>query len=300
MNKKIIRSPLFYVGDKFKLIPQLNNIFPSQIDTFIEPFCGGGSVFLNINASKYIVNDIDKYVIKLHNFLLSYIDKEDIFFSVIKQNINKYQLSATYLGKNVPYELKYKFKKTYFAKYNKFAYTNMRKDFNKNKEDIMLLYMLIIYGFNRMIRFNSNGDFNLPVGNVDFNKNVENAIIDYFNNVKNKNILLYNLDFENFLNNIDIKKNDFIYLDPPYLITFSEYNKNWNESDELRLINILDKLNKKNIKFAVSNILWHKNRYNSIFNEWAQKYNIINISSNYISYHDNTNKNSIEVLVKNY
>ncbi|WP_297278500.1 Dam family site-specific DNA-(adenine-N6)-methyltransferase [uncultured Brachyspira sp.] len=300
MNKKIIRSPLFYVGDKFKLIPQLNNIFPKQIDTFIEPFCGGGSVFLNINANKYIVNDIDKYVIKLHNFLLSYINKEDLFFSVIKQNIDKYRLSATYLGKNVPYELKYKFKKTYFAKYNKFAYANMRKDFNKNKEDIMLLYMLIIYGFNRMIRFNSNGDFNLPVGNVDFNKNVENAIIDYFNNVKNKNILLYNLDFENFLNNIDFKKNDFIYLDPPYLITYSEYNKNWNENDELRLINTLDKLNKKNIKFAVSNILWHKNRYNCIFNEWAQKYNIINISSNYISYHDNTNKNSIEVLVKNY
>ena len=35
-------------------------------------------------------------------------------------------------------------------------------------------------------------------------------------------------------------------------------------------------------------------------NEWAQKYDIIHIDSNYISYHDNTEKDSIEVLVKNY
>ena len=58
------------------------------------------------------------------------------------------------------------------AKYNKEAYYKMRSDFNNDKDDMMLLYMLLIYGFNRMLRFNSKGDFNLPVGNVDFNKNV--------------------------------------------------------------------------------------------------------------------------------
>ena len=52
----------------------------------------------------------------------------------------------------------------------------MRSDFNNDKDDMMLLYMLLIYGFNRMLRFNSKGDFNLPVGNVDFNKNVVNAL----------------------------------------------------------------------------------------------------------------------------
>nr|WP_308149923.1 DNA adenine methylase [Spiroplasma sp. AdecLV25b] len=39
------RSPFFYVGDNYKLIKQLNDIFPTNINTLIEPFCGGGSVF---------------------------------------------------------------------------------------------------------------------------------------------------------------------------------------------------------------------------------------------------------------
>lgn len=50
-------------------------------------------------------------------------------------------------------------------------------DFNSNKNELIKLYLLLIYGFNRMLRFNRNGDFNLPVGNVDFNNNVVNALI---------------------------------------------------------------------------------------------------------------------------
>ena len=50
----------------------------------------------------------------------------------------------------------------------------MKDDFNETG-DIILLYLLLIYGFNHMIRFNKSGKFNLPVGNVDFNKNVYKA-----------------------------------------------------------------------------------------------------------------------------
>lgn len=71
--------------------------------------------------------------------------------------------------------------KTYYSKYNKDAYLKMRQDYNKNKDNVLLLYLLLIYGFNHMIRFNSKGDFNLPVGNVDFNKNVYIALINYLN-----------------------------------------------------------------------------------------------------------------------
>ena len=41
------RSPFFYVGDKYKLIGKIKQFFPSKINTFVEPFLGGGSVFLN-------------------------------------------------------------------------------------------------------------------------------------------------------------------------------------------------------------------------------------------------------------
>lgn len=294
------RSPFFYVGDKFKLLPQLKENFPKDIDRFIEPFCGGGSVFLNVDANEYLLNDIDTYMIRLHEFLVSYSDCQGDFWNVLESDIEKYGLSATYMGKDVPQELRKKFVKTYFAKYNKEAYMKLRADFNENKTDMMLLYMLLIYGFNRMLRFNRKGDFNLPVGNVDFNQNVVNAVNAYFEYVKDRDIEFYNMDFQDFVNNAEPSENDFVYLDPPYLITFSEYNKLWDEDCEMRLIHFLDELNAKGVRFAVSNVLWHRKRYNGTFNEWAQQYNIVRIQSNYISYHDNTEKDSYEVLVKNY
>lgn len=294
------RSPFFYVGDKFKLVPQLKENFPKTIDRFIEPFCGGGSVFLNTNAKEYLLNDINTYMIKLHKFLISFSNKQNAFWDELKLDIDKYKLSATFIGKDVPKEYRKEFVKTYFAKYNREAYYKMRSDFNEDKDNMMLLYMLLIYGFNRMLRFNSKGDFNLPVGNVDFNKNVENALNSYFEYVSDKNIELFNMDFQEFIERVQPTPNDMVYLDPPYLITFSEYNKLWNEDSEMRLIDYLDELNSRNVRFAVSNVLWHRKRYNGTFNKWAQKYNIVRIKSNYISFNDNTEKDTYEVLVKNY
>lgn len=294
------RSPFFYVGDKFKLLPQLKKNFPDDINRFIEPFCGGGSVFLNVDANEYLLNDIDTYMIQLHEFLMSYSDDQENFWCELENYIKRYNLSATYMGRDVPQDLRKEFVKTYFAKYNKEAYMNLRADFNSNKDNMMLLYMLLIYGFNRMLRFNRKGDFNLPVGNVDFNQNVVNALNTYFDYIKDKEIEFYNMDFQDFVNQIEPEADDFVYLDPPYLITFSEYNKLWDEDSEMRLIRFLDELNERGIRFAVSNVLWHRRRYNGTFNEWAQQYNIVRIHSNYISYHDNTEKDSYEVLVKNY
>lgn len=97
-------------------------------------------------------------------------------------------------------DLKSLYKKTYFAKYNKKAYEQMRSDFNESSKDNMsILYLLLIYGFNRMLRFNKRGDFNLPVGNVDFNSNVVSALENYFQEVKNKKPKWYNLDYKVFL-----------------------------------------------------------------------------------------------------
>ncbi len=297
--RKIRRSPFFYVGDKFKLIPQLKENFPTVIDRFIEPFCGGGSVFLNVDANCYLLNDIDSNMIGLHNFLLDFADSPEAFWEKTNRLIVQYNLSATFINRGVPKELRKRFVKTYFAKYNKEAYYKMRYDYNQT-QDLHLLYLLLIYGFNRFLRFNSKGEFNLPVGNVDFNHNVKNALDEYFSYVCNKDIEFSSLDFEEFIETVQPTADDLVYLDPPYLITFSEYNKLWNEENEIRLINFLDKLDEQGVRFAVSNILWHRTRYNGTFNEWAQKYNIVRIKSNYISFHDNTEKDSYEVLVKNY
>jgi DNA adenine methylase len=298
---KVNRSPLFYVGDKYKLISEIKTFFPDNIRNFVEPFVGGGSAFLNVDAESFYLNDINNKVISLHKMLNSYVGNEPAFFDSINKIIDKYNLSCSYKKDIVPCELKVKYPKTYYAEYNKNGFYRLRDDFNKsNQTDLIMLYVLLIYGFNRMIRFNSKGEYNLPVGNVDFNQNTISALKAYFNVVNSKQTHWFNTDFESFINELNLNENDLVYLDPPYLITFSEYNKLWNNETEHRLIKLLDNLNECKIRFAISNVTHYKGRINSEFLSWSEKYNTHSIKSNYISYHDNTIKNFNEVLVTNY
>ena len=299
----VYRSPLFYVGDKYKLITEIHSHFPQHIRRLVEPFVGGGSVFMNITADEYYLNDIDTNIISLHKFLCKNSKNADKFLQKITNTAIHYGLSRSVVEDVVPDELKKQFVKTYYARFNRLGYERMRSDYNSSeKREIFLLYMLLIYGFNHMIRFNRNGDFNLPVGNVDFNPNVEKSIRDYFNLVQEKQIYWYNKDFETFVSKLELGPDDLVYLDPPYLITFSEYNKLWDENTEKRLLKLLDKFNERDIKFALSNVINYKGRVNKLLLEWSNtgKYHIHPIKSNYISYHDNTINKFNDILITNF
>lgn len=301
MNNKIIRSPFFYVGDKYKLMSQLQKLMPEEIGTYIEPFVGGGSSLINTRAKKYIANDIDSNVIRLHKFLCKYSNDKEFLLNSLYLVIDKYGLSCSYLGKTVPEDLKKQYVKTYYSRFNKANYERMRNDFNHDSNNDMLLYLLLIYGFNHMIRFNSDGLFNLPVGNVDFNNNVYNALSNYLNFISENDVEFHNKDYRNFLDNLNIDTDSYIYFDPPYLISQSEYNKLWNEEEEIKLCNYLDELNSKGIKFGITNLINHKGKFNKTFYEWSKKYITYDIDSNYISFNDNTiKKTSKEVFVTNY
>ncbi|MDP2909504.1 MAG: Dam family site-specific DNA-(adenine-N6)-methyltransferase [bacterium] len=301
MNNKIKRSPLFYVGDKYKLMKQLIGLFPSEVDKFYEPFVGGGTVFLNINANKYFLNDIDKNLVNIHNFLIESSKNQDRFFRNIEKIIDKYSLSRSYKEDVVPAFLKKQWKKTYFARFNKEGYDKLRAKVNKyTKNNPLILYILLIYGFNRMLRFNSGGKFNLPVGNVDFNKNVVGALNNYFDFVCGKQIAFGSKDFRSYFADKNFSKNDFVYLDPPYLITASEYNKLWDQQSEVDLLDTIDALNRKGVRFALSNVTHYNGSKNNLLIDWMKKYKIHRIESNYINYHDNGRKQIKEVLITNY
>jgi len=301
MNSKITRSPLFYVGDKYKSMTQLLNLFPKKINEFYEPFVGGGTVFLNVTAKKYYLNDIDKNLIDIHRFLIENSKNPSKFFSDVEKIIYKYNLSHSFKEDVIPDSMKKKWKKTYFAKFNKGGYEKLREYVNKNKKnDPLILYILLIYGFNRMLRFNGGGRFNLPVGNVDFNKNVVNALNNYFDFVHNKKILVSSKDFRDFFSKKDFSKNDFVYLDPPYLISASEYNKFWDQTSESDLLSLIDGLDKKGIKFALSNITHYNGSKNNLLIKWIKKYRTHKVKSNYISFHNNKQKKINEVLITNY
>ena len=215
-ESRTIRSPFFYVGDKYKLMPQLKRMMPEDIGQYIEPFVGGGSSFLNSKGFKYVLNDIDPYVVELHRQIGAYAWKQEELFGKLFEIMDHYKLSCSYRNICVPDELKKIYVKTYYSKYNKEAYIRMRRDFNAGKDDFLRLYLLLIYGFNHMIRFNGRGEFNLPVGNVDFNHNVYQALVDYLEFVRGHKLEFYSMDYISFLETITFEEDSYIFLDPPY------------------------------------------------------------------------------------
>ena len=92
-KEELIKSPLNYVGGKFKLLPQILPLFPEDINVFVDLFAGGFNVGINVKANKVICNDYEKVVI---NFLkdISKLDSEEALL-ILKNTIAKYELSKT-------------------------------------------------------------------------------------------------------------------------------------------------------------------------------------------------------------
>ena len=64
----MMKSPLNYIGGKYRLLPQILPLFPKQINTFVDLFAGGLDVSINVDAQRIICNDINNYVISLFEY----------------------------------------------------------------------------------------------------------------------------------------------------------------------------------------------------------------------------------------
>lgn len=279
-EEDLIKSPLNYTGGKFKLLPQILPLFPNDIRSFVDLFCGGCNVGLNVNAKKVFCNDYMKQIIDMYSYIKNN-DYESVI-SYVKNTIEEYNLSKT----------------------NKDGYLGLRNKYNKERNPIDL-FVLTCYSFNYSIRFNQSGEFNIAFGKdrSSFNESIESRLRSFSD--KSKNITFSNFSFEDM--KIDkLSSEDFIYADPPYLITVANYNEQggWNEELELKLLEKLDKASEKGIKFALSNVLEHKGKENTILKEWAKKYNIHYLDYDYSNCNyqtkDKTKGNSVEVLITNY
>lgn len=282
-HKKYIKSPLNYVGGKYKLLPQLMKYFPTNINTFVDLFSGGFNVGINVKSNRTICNDINDFIIDLYKEL--YKDSVEDVLAKINANIKEYGLS----------------------KENEGAYKKFRIHYNETKDPIDL-YTLTCYSFNYQFRFNNNREYNNPFGRnrSQFSENMKNNLILFSNRLKKMNIEFSSKEFDK-VSIDDLGQNDFIYCDPPYLITTGSYNdgnrgfKDWKENEELKLYEFLDKANKKNIKFALSNVIEHKGKENVLLKDWSKKYKVIYLDNDYSNSSYNTKKGkSKEVLIINY
>ncbi|MEI0564904.1 Dam family site-specific DNA-(adenine-N6)-methyltransferase [Brachyspira pulli] len=285
-NIFFVKSPLNYIGGKYKILNQIVPMFPNDINNFIDLFTGGGNVAVNVKAQKIFMNDNLIYLIDLYK--LFYELKYNKVLEYIYNRIEEYQLSDD----------------------NVYGYNRLRDEYNTNRKPLDL-FVLVSYSFNHQIRFNNNHKFNNPFGKYrsSFNNSIKNNLENFIHRMQSLNIHFSNNNFECF--NFDfLKENDFVYCDPPYLISTGTYNDGkrgftgWNRDSEIMLLNILDNLNKRKIKFALSNFLIHNGQINNILKEWISynNYNIKKIDSNYNNscYNKKSLSQTIEILVTNY
>jgi DNA adenine methylase Dam len=289
------KSPLNYTGGKYKLLHQIICHFP-KIKTFYDVFAGGGSVFINTKAESFFVNDIDSNLIELYRFLKS-VEYEKLIES-IESEIEKYKLSNSFL---YGYEHYLTDSSKGLGEYNKSPYLKLKKDFNDAQENILLFFLLICYGFNNQIRYNKKRHFNIPVGKRDFNSSIRKNLYDFMISLQSKKIKFSSISFTEIPYE-KISSDDFLYFDPPYLITNASYNENgnWNKEKELELLQILDFLLDKKIGFALSNMISVGDIKNEYLNYWLKinknNVRVIRINSNYSNsnYQKKNNNLSLE------
>ncbi len=137
MSKKN-RAFLKWAGGKYSLSDVIDKMLPKG-DCLIEPFVGAGSVFLNTNYTKYILNDINQDLISLYKLLQ---EKPDAFIQDAKSFFS--------------------------AEHNQSdTYYQLRKEFNDSSDSyfrsLVFLYMNR-HGYNGLCRYNKSGGYNVPFG----------------------------------------------------------------------------------------------------------------------------------------
>lgn len=284
-----VKSPLNYIGGKYKILNQIFPYFPKSINNFVDLFAGGCNVGINVKANKLYLNDNLTYLIEMYKLFKA--NDLDVTLSHINKRIDEFGLSLT----------------------NEVGYKKIRSLYNDEKNPLDL-FVLIAYSFNHQIRFNNNHQFNNPFGRErsSFNKTMKRNLESFILSLREKDVEFSNVCFEKFDFSF-LSFDDFVYCDPPYLITTGSYNdgkrgfKGWSEKEELSLLKTLDSLDKKGVKFALSNVLEHKGRSNDILKKWLE--NKSSFVINYLDFnYSNSNyqtivrdKNaSIEVLITNY
>ena len=231
----MIKPFVKWAGGKQRLLKHIKPLLPKEINNFIEPFVGGGAVFLNVDYKKAIINDINKELI--------------LTYKIIKKDYKKLIEKLR--------EFKEKDSYDFFTSLRKLD----REPKFDNTEDVLKAARFIFLNktcYGGLYRVNSKGHFNVPYAkNINGKKFFDEK---NFQNVskKLKNTRIYNKDYLKIFSLA--KKGDFVFIDPPYLPsnevknTFNSYNKKtFTINDHKKLSLEISKLTKKGVWVMATN-----------------------------------------------
>lgn len=201
-----IQPIIKWSGSKRPLAEEIIKYFPNDIETYYEPFIGGGSVFIRILTT----NPNIKY------FKLSDINQDLINMWISIQNNNQNIVKDYKKHWNIFNSKDISYRKEYFKE--------LKKEFNETK-DTSIFFFLNRTSFNGLIRYNSNGFYNSSChfsrNGIEPNK-FEHIFNQWSSMLNNPNIKFECKSYET-INNLN--NGDLLFCDPPYLNTNGIYNQ---------------------------------------------------------------------------
>lgn len=242
------KSPIVYFGSKYRIINEILRYCPKNINTIHDVFGGAFNVGSNIPAKIHICNDIEPKITEVIKLFKNF--KGDALCRMIDCRIKHFNLSS--MSDN---------------------YYELRDEYNRSPNPLDL-FILHIFSFCHGIRFNTKGEFNMPVGKGYFNDDLRQCVKDFCIWLNMMQIRFTNMDFHTYLLTMDIADDDLIYCDPPYLISDAPYNSIWNETAEQDLYNCLNNVSKLGKRFMLSNVLFHKNKLNKFLDKFIKDNNL--------------------------
>lgn len=248
----INKSPINYSGSKDTLVPEIIKSLPANVDVFVDVMGGAFNVGSNISALERVVyNEINPFVYGLVDWIIN-TPKDELVRSV-EEKIAEYGMQ----------------------KADSESYKRLRDAYNSNQNPLEL-FVLHMYSFQNIIRFNSRHQFNTPIGVAGYSEDMKQRLLDF--SAKAPMVELTNIDYVK----IDwgsYPENTVFYFDPPYYITSAAYNdgkrgmKGWGINEEVELLNTLKMIDDMGYKFILSNVIKHKDKEHSLLINWIQENN---------------------------
>lgn len=230
-----IRPFLKWPGGKYRLIERISAVLPTG-KRLIEPFVGGGAVFLNTNYESYLLNDANSDLIVLYQALQQ---EGHSFIEICRKLFTKKLNSEKHF-----YRLR--------AKFN--------ASLDPIERSALFLY-LNRHGYNGLCRYNAGkGEFNVPFGRYIKPYFPENEMLLFFE--KAKRVTFVCEDFTKTMQRA--KKGSVVYCDPPYApltntARFTEYRSGGFSQEEQKALALLAReLSDKGIPVLLSN---HSNEF---------------------------------------
>lgn len=294
-----MKPVLKYRGGKSKEIPHFIIYIPKNFSRYIEPFFGGGAVYFHLEPEQAIINDVNDKLMKF------YIHLRDAY-PVMRRQLDA--LQEIYENNQQAYaKEKIANPDVKIPNDNEDLYYQLRNIFNGRKSPIKLLsdhldeedlldgvvyFFINKTAFSGMIRYNSDGEYNVPFGRYP---HLNTNLVTYQHSSLLQKAKIYNTDYKEIFEMANA--DDFIFLDPPYDCVFNDYGNigmmnGFDENEHRRLAEDFKQLPCKALMIIGRTPLTEELYHDFICDEYYKNYSV-NIRNRF-------NNDKMHIVVKNF